>query len=308
MINELIVRQFAEDNLKHIQERGSQLFADCPFCGKKHNHFNVSLETGKFNCYRCGKGGSFSRLTKQVLGWKTDTKQLIENYSSNITLATLENIYNNDVSYGELFFDWQEGTISIFDSKLICRRALEYLETRNLTRNQIKELQFRVGIEGRYKNMLVLPIYFDNEIVNLVARQIPEYPAKSRYLYPHKNEAVMEVSELVYNYDDAKDWEWVILCEGVFDVIALKNKGWPVVGLLGKDISNEQVLLVSSTWNSVVVLLDGGFQKDAVKIARNLEGLTDNIGIAIIEGTEDPSENVEKAIEAVKNAKVLEYF
>lgn len=307
-MNEPIIRQFADEHLQITKEQNNQLFCTCPWCGKTYDHFNISLETGKFHCYRCGVSGRWERLAKKILGYKTDTKQLIEEYSNNISLATLENILNKDVSYADLFFNWQEGTVSIFDSKLICKRALEYLETRNLTRKQIKELEFRVGIDGRYKNMLVLPVYFNEEIVNLVARQIPNYDTPSRYLYPHKGEAIMEVSELLYNYDDAKDWDWVILCEGVFDVLAIKHKGLPVVGLLGKEISNEQVMLVTETWNKVVVLLDGGFQDDALKVARRLEGLTESVNLAIIEGEEDPSENVWKAIHAVKEAKSLEYF
>jgi DNA primase len=307
-MNGPIIRQFADEHLKVTKESNDQLFTDCPWCGKTGNHFNISLETGKFHCYRCGVSGKWERLAKKILGWKTDTKKLMEDYSNNISLATLESLVNKDISYGELFFDWQEGTVDIFDSKLICKRALEYLETRNLTRVQIKELQFRVGIEGRYNNMLVLPIYFEDEIVNLVARQIPGYDCKSRYLYPHKGEAVREVSEILYNYDDAKDWNWVVVCEGVFDVLAIKHKGLPCVGLLGKEISNDQIVLVTETWNKVVVLLDGGFEKDSLKIARKIEGLTEDIRIGIIDGTEDPSENVWKAIHAIKEAKGLEYF
>ena len=307
MINEPIITQFAQENLRNVVDKGSQLFSTCPFCGKEFNHFNISKETGKFNCYSCGKGGSFESLTKKLLGWKVNVKDVIEEYSSGITLATLIDIYDKDTTVGSLYFDWKEDTISIFDSKVVCKRALEYLMTRNMTRKLIERLEFRVGIAGKYENMIVMPVYFNEEVVNLVARRIPPYRGR-RYDGPHKDEAILNKSELLYNYDNVLDSDWVVVCEGVFDCIALAQKGVPCVALLGKEISTDQILLLVEKWDKIVILLDGGFEDSAIKNAKKLEGLTKTVQIAMIDGEEDPSENPLKAKEAIENAKSIECY
>jgi len=243
-----------------------------------------------------------------VLGWRVKVADVIEQYSGGITLATLLSVYDKESTVADLFFDWTEGTTSIFESKLVCQRALEYLATRNITRKDVEKLGFRVGVEGRYENMLVLPVYFDHEIANLVARQIKGYNTPTRYLYPHKGEAPKDKSELLYNYDNARKKDWVVLVEGVFDCIALMQIGIPSVSLLGKEISDDQILLVLENWDKVIVLLDGGFEKDALKVARKLEGLTESIKIGIIEGNTDASEDVWSAVRAIRNASKLECF
>jgi DNA primase len=308
MINSLIVHQFVEDNLSNIEIVGDNAYAVCPYCKKGNNHFAVNLNTGKYHCFKCNCKGNFERLSKKVLGWSTKIDDVIEQYSGGISLATLLSIYDKDTTVADLFFNWQEGTISIFDSKLVCQRALEYLATRNITRNYVEELGFRVGVEGKYKHCVVLPVYFQNEVVNLVARQIPPYETKERYNGPHKGEAIMDKGELLYNFDSVIGSDYVVIVEGVFDAIALKAKGIPVVALLGKEISKEQIYLVVENWDKVVVLLDGGFVKDALKIGKCLMGLTGTILIAIIDGEDDPSENVEAAISAIENARSIEYY
>lgn len=308
MINEPIIRQFAEDNLKITKETNGQLYCICPYCQKANNHFNIDLSTGRNYCFRCGKGGSFERLTKKVCGWNTQVGDIIEQYSGGITLATLMDVYSKDTSYSDMFFDWKAGTVELTDSRLVCKRALMYLLKRNIIPKYALELGFRVGVEGNYKNMLVLPIYYNSEVANLIARQIPPYQTPLRYSGPHKGEALMDKSELLFNFDTAIEYDWTVIVEGVFDAISLREKGIPVVALMGKEISSEQVILVTENWNKVVILLDGGFEADAVKIGRRLQGLTDSVYIASIDGTEDPNENVEKAIEAIKKSKEIEYF
>ena len=307
-MNSTTILQFALDNLTDVEDKGSQIYAVCPFCGKQ-GHFNISKENGKFNCFRCGKKGHFHYLVKYILGWNTDVNKVVNEYTAGITLSTLLQLYDKNVSVADMFFNWREtvGAIELNGKSLACKKAVEYLASRNISLEYALELGIMVGTEGKYNHTVVIPIYFENEVVNYSARRIPPAVGK-RYETPRNTEVNYKKSELLYNFDSAKESDWVVIVEGQFDCIALMQEELPAVALMGKTMSTDQLLLVIENWDEVIIMLDGSFLEEAIAIGKSLVGLTSEVRIAIIEGASDPSSNVELAIEALGKARNIECF
>ena len=304
-MTEIVVRQFVQEHCHNIVLRGDNLFADCPYCGKPKSHFNISMSTGEFHCYRCGWGGDFEKFVKYFKGKRVNMGEVVEEYTSNISLAMLQSIYNQEESAKEMFFDWVTNTESISHPKLKCQKARDYLLSRNIPLSFAQEQELRVGLEGKYDNMVIIPIKQDGKVVNFVARRFEGLGR--RYDGPHNEEAIVHKSHLLYNFDNMTQSNWVIMVEGIFDAFALMLKQLPVVALMGKEISSEQIRL-TMRWNKVIVLLDGGFTRDGLKVANSLEGLIDEVYVATMPEGTDPSDSPELAVDAVENAMSISCF
>lgn len=304
-MTEIVVKQFVQDYCSHPAQRGDNIFMDCPKCGKTRSHCNISIATGEFHCYRCGWGGDFDKFVKFFKGRNTSVSALTEEYSSSISLATLIDIYRQDDVAEEVTFDWLTNTEVLTHPKLKCKLAREYLESRSVTISLAESLQLRVGVGGRYDNMMIIPIIRKGIVVNFVARRFQG--TGKRYDGPHNEEVLVRRSHLLYNYDNLLHSDYIILVEGIFDTISLTQRDLPVAGLMGKEISSEQIKMVMK-WKKVVVLLDGGFTRDALKVAHSLEGLTETIQVAIMPEGTDPSDSPDLALKAIEEARDLSCF
>src|SRR5262249_40433020 len=116
---------------------------------------------------------------------------------------------------------------------------------------------------GRYSGSIVLPVYMKSRLVFWQIRRVLFQGSASKYESPK-----VDRSNILFDYDSV-DPKNVIIVEGIFDKLSV---GGSCVGLLGKDISEEQIgLLAKKQVRSVTVMLDGEAWKDAKKIARRLQ-------------------------------------
>ena len=58
--------------LRITRKSGSEIFVSCPFHAEKTPSLAVNLDTGKWHCFGCGKGGGLPLLYKLIRGcqWK----------------------------------------------------------------------------------------------------------------------------------------------------------------------------------------------------------------------------------------------
>ena len=116
---------------------------------------------------------------------------------------------------------------------------------------------------------MIFPVIEDGIVKNFVARR---FRGKGkRYEGPHNDEGYIRKSHLLWGLDDLKGTEYLwtshflVLVEGIFDAIALRNNAYPSVALLGKNISPTQIgkltELTERGLKTVVVLLcDSGLK------------------------------------------------
>tara|TARA_B100000745_G_scaffold233666_1_gene157302 strand:- start:204 stop:785 length:582 start_codon:yes stop_codon:yes gene_type:complete len=169
-----------------------------------------------------------------------------------------------------------------------------YLNNRNLTRGDI--IRYGIGYceEGLYNNRIIIPSYDCNGELNyFVGRDI--YSGGMKYKNP-------PVSKNVIGFDLFINWdEPIVLCEGVFDAMAIKRNAIPLFGktvprLLMKKIYEKCV-------KSIYILLDRDAIKDSIKM---IDGFMKNgINVYFVNLEEgDPSDiGFEKTINLIKETK-----
>ena len=109
---------------------------------------------------------------------------------------------------------------------------------------------------------LIFPVHFNGKLVGWQMRSIPgtfygDREGGVRYYH------LFDKGNYLYNYDNAKKFDKVILVEGVKKALKFPN----AVASLGKNISTAQIQLLYN-WKDVTIMLDD--DKEAQPIAQNL--------------------------------------
>lgn len=130
---------------------------------------------------------------------------------------------------------------------------------------------------------LIVPIYMRGTQVSWQGRHIGEMDWRQTpkyYFAPNTNKRLM-----LYNYDVAKQYPFVIVCEGVTDCWAV---GEPAVALFGKTASFSQQELLSK-WPTVVLMLDQDAYESAEQVYQQLSQRSKVIRVDLPKGADPAS-------------------
>lgn len=240
----------------YTQQRDEFLFS-CPFCHHAKKKLSINISTNKWKCWVCGsKGGHVLWLFKKL------------NVSQNILRQLKELIgepdlkqYKSTTSEVQLQLPAEYKPLWKVDKSFPYKHAISYLKHRGITTHDI--LRYRIGYctSGAYSNRIILPSYDGNNRLNyFTARMF--YDGGIKYKNP-------PVSKNVIVFENMLDWsEPLVLCEGMFDAIALRRNAVP---LLGKHI--PKILLQKMLENKVqdvFIFLDEDAKLDAIKLEKQL--------------------------------------
>ena len=164
--------------------------------------------------------------------------------------------------------------------------------------SKIRIYLIRYGIgyceEGLYSNRVIIPSYDSSGSLNyFVGRDI--YDGGMKYKNP-------PVSKDVIGFDLFINWdEPIILCEGVFDAIAIKRNAIP---LFGKTVPKKlKRKIYEKNVNSIYILLDRDAINDSIKMIDDF--MKNGIDVYFVKLTdEDPSDmGFKTTINLIKETK-----
>jgi hypothetical protein len=115
---------------------------------------------------------------------------------------------------------------------------------------------------------IIFPIVMDGKMVTWQGRyvgkadwrQIPKYYTGK---FTHKGQCL-------FNFDKAKPYRFVIVCEGPTDAIAI---GKNAVAIMGKSLSDPQFILLSQHWDMIVLCIDGEAYEESEMMYERLRGI-----------------------------------
>jgi DNA primase len=254
----------------------------CPFCNHHKPKLEVNLQPNSKNetpwhCWVCNaKGKTLLGLFKKL---KVDSNKISELKS--ILGFTPKIDIVNDINKVELPKEYKPLT-NISRTDIFAKHVLAYLKKRGFTKADI--LKYNIGYceNGRYGGRVIIPSYNANGELNyFIARDInPE--SKRKYDAPKCNKNEIIGLEYFINWNVP-----VILCEGIFDAIAIKRNAIP---LLGKTIPKALMMkLVQSNVKTVYVSLDRDALKDALTYAEQLLNLGKDVYLVDLKD-KDPSD------------------
>lgn len=223
----------------------------CPFCHHSKNKLEINFTENKegnnpWNCWVCLKSGKkLISLFKKIQAPQEKIQELKKYVKS-----------GDEVDYvpiEEKIELPKEFKLLSLGSGLMHKHAMHYLKSRGITPNDI--IKYNIGYceYGPYKNMVILPSYDIDGNLNYFTGRSFEKEVYFKYKNPIVSRNIVPF-ELFINWNVP-----VILCEGIFDAIAIKRN---VIPLLGKNIQSE---LMKKLTQSIVEKIYIALDKDAIK-------------------------------------------
>jgi len=220
---------------------------DCPFCQDQKNHFYLNIETGVFDCKKCGEKGNLNSLKKSQGDSKAGGLR---------SLGSEKKYQPPDTNLAEKYY------------KGISERALAYWQSRGISSETID--RFLLGsVSQNKKEYITIPHFREGKLINIKKRSIP--PAEKDFRRMPGSETIL------FNVDCLQDFDEVILCEGEMDTLTLLQEGFEnVVGLTAGAMSfPPQFYECLKGKKKVFICMDEGDkdnegQKGAEEIARRL--------------------------------------
>jgi len=165
-------------------------------------------------------------------------------------------------------------------NSIIRKHALQYLNGRGVTPHQIIKYEMGYCDSGIYQNKIIIPSYDKDARLNyFVGRSFYDTSMK------HKNP---DVSKDIIGFEMMINWDLpIVLCEGVFDAIAIRLNAIP---LFGKSIQSKLLSeIIHRNVSKVYIALDGDALSNSIKFSEIL--ISEGIEVYLVEMKDsDPSE------------------
>lgn len=302
-----LIKELIAETHGHIDGSGKNIIVPvCPACGKSGGKFGIYIgpetKTKALFMSHCFKCGHTTKELKDLLDLLDRPDLMLEDKASFKPLD-VPDFYKLD----EPEIDDELVVIEMPEGWKRCFRN-SYLKERGFTVDDFTYFPVGTtrGLNFRFDNYVVFPIIDQGDMVGYVARHIwgknaiDEYNIQARRngkyeIRRYNNSIDNNFVKLLYNYDGIKEDETdtVIICEGIFDVIALTRKldlydstRLVPVATFGKKISQTQIYkLQSKGVKTVVIGYDNDAREAIIKTSQTLSEYFD-VYIASLEGAD----------------------
>ncbi len=279
----------------NVIPKGKGYTAICPFHDDHDPSLSISQEKQLYKCFVCNNGGNAYTFVKNYkkVPFLQAVKEVADIAGKPIEIETTYKKVDPNERYHKLLNDYIEYTNYCLTGTKLGLSAKEYLKNRGIDEDIVKEFQIgfnpdgdkvstvlkakeysdedmiKVNVSGFGKNGLydvfhnriTFPIHDKNG--NPIAFTARDFTNFSDSKYINSGGTILyNKGNVIFNYHRAltssKQKGYVIVTEGVMDVIAYKRAGIDnVVATLGTACTNEQISLLKELGKMIVLSYDG---------------------------------------------------
>jgi transcription elongation factor Elf1 len=272
------------------QSKGEYLFF-CPACNHYKKKLIVKLDNsyksfGAWHCWVCGdydntKGKNLWTLFKRFKASPSQMEELNE-------LLGERRYISKRGEQPKKFLSLPKDFISLYGventSDLDFRRAMVYINKRKISYGDIIKYQIGYCKEGEYKNRIIIPSFDEDNKINFFSARSYYEERVLKYKNPKTEDGW---SKDIIGFENMINWQMpVVLCEGVFDAIAIRRNAIP---LFGKTImGNLHDKIITNRPPKIYISLDPDAKKNIAVIVETY--LKEGIETHIVElGAKDPA-------------------
>lgn len=266
MISIQIVSDFVYGHFENVSvsKNNSHFHARCALCGdskknKRKKRFHLDWKKGNpvFQCWNCGKTGSFIKLYSLIKGIteedakreifsKYDAATIIERLERPVVhlgttkkdLPTFNDILNDCASRGQPL------------GELAYPAWLKMLDEFRTERMIPDWVSLYYAWRGEYQGRIIIPVIEDGDVVYFQARRRFD---DDDSIVKYKNPAT-EKAKVILNRNSFDPEKCIIVTEGLIDAFMIGKQG---TTMLGKELSKEFVAtLLKLTKNNVIIVFD----------------------------------------------------
>lgn len=209
----------------------------CPFCVKRgysqdtRFRLGINLRSSKGHCFNCDwkSRHAIEQLARalQIGDLITDdfvSEEKKEEFEVKLPADYVKLWRDNKRPFGDLY-----------------KQAFDYLINRGVTTSQIETHRIGVSLTGEFAYRIIFPVYYEKKLLGIVARDFTG-GAKIKYKNSIGPKYLYGLKPPIGRSEKA------ILCEGVFDKLALERAfpDYDVIGLLGHSLPPDMETLLNS--------------------------------------------------------------
>ena len=240
----------------HKRSRDNYAF-HCPFCNHRKPKLEINMATNEegqnpWECWVCQtRGRSIRSLLKQLKTSREQAQDILK------YLPKGSQIEYKQLSIVELPKEYQP-LYTASNTSVIANLVKKYLYERGLTDNDFIKYSIGYCTSGEFGGRVIIPSYSESNQLNFFIARTYD----GNY-YKYKNP---ETSKDIVFFENFINWKApIILCEGVFDAIAIRRN---VIPLLGKSVSTSLYKkIITSEVQDIYVALDTDARDKAIQIA-----------------------------------------
>ena len=243
----------------HKRARHNHAF-HCPFCNHHKPKLEIDMHTNEegknfWECWVCQtRGRTIRSLLYQLKTPKEQSNEILK------YLPKGSYIEYKGLSIIELPKEYQP-LYSATKTSVVANLVRKYLYERGLTDNDFIKYGIGYATTGEYGGRVIIPSYSQSNQLNFFVARTYD----GNY-FKYKNP---EASKDIIFFENFINWNQpIILCEGVFDAMAIRRNAIPI---LGKSLSTSLYKkIITSPLKDVYVALDTDARDRALEIAEQL--------------------------------------
>ena len=262
----------------HKRARDNYAF-HCPFCNHHKPKLEIKMSTNEEgnNPWECWVSQTKGRTIRSLLKQLKTPRDLANEILKYVPRGS--QIEYKQLSIVELPKEYQP-LYSASPTSVVANLVKKYLYERGLTDNDFIKYGIGYCTSGEYGGRVIIPSYSTSGTLNFfIARSFD-----GNY-FKYKNP---EVSKDIIFFENLINWNApIIICEGVFDAIAIRRNAIPI---LGKSVSKALYKkIITSNVRDIYIALDNDAKDRALQMAEQF--LNNGKRVFIVEMEDkDPSE------------------
>jgi len=236
---------------------GEEFVANCILCGEERKNLQINFAKKVFHCWVCDSGGRLSKLIAEVRGVTQEEANKIfklDEINVQFELDEIERILKEDVRKLYSF------------SRYKVQDRYKYWGRRGIKEKYVNS--FNLGLD-LFTNRLVVPVIVRGKCIALIRRALSN-KQQPKYIYSKG----FSKTKAVFGYDSVDiTKDNIVISEGAIDTIKLRQLGFNSVGLLGINLHEEQLDIITQDFDKVILALDNDSagQEAMGKIVKQLE-------------------------------------
>ena len=261
---------------------GLELICDCYVCGE--HKLSVNAVSGIYKCWRGCCSGTVQKLLNKKLPMTTaPAKKTVRHlgYLDPGTLVSLTSVGDDNPAAVYLTsrgFDYR--ALGTDFGMCYCSSGRKFAHGLFDTTSTIV-IPVTVGGKqiGWQSRLLYDPDKLDDSRCAMLGFQWN--PEKGKYVRPPKYLTMpgMDKREILWNFDNARRSDTVVVTEGVFDAARVGKCG---VATFGKAVSDTQVGLLQQYWKHVVLLLDPDAMRETGRVRAMFGPTVDVVTVKLV--------------------------
>ena len=266
-----------------------------PFITHHKPKLQINIQTGKWHCWVSNQGGhNLFQLLKKVGAGRQDYQTLSK-------LLGETTFYNNDKDNAgkqDITLPKEFKSLAEPHNSILRDHAMLFLKKRGITQEDIVRYNLGYCIEGEYQNRIIIPSYDSNGKLNyFVGRDF--YASTLKYKNP-------PIPKDVIGFDLYVNWSLpIILVEGVFDAMSVKNNSIP---LFGKSILPKLYgKIVEKKVKDIFIILDSDAFNDAIQMTEKFVNEGISVNFVKLDGKDPNDLGYKQMITQIDNSLPMDF-